>query len=101
MSQNRRRFSAAFKSKVVLEILSNERTLSEVASHYQLDPTMLAKWKRTFLAVCPQVFEDKRKKDEKILEKESYIGDLEKKVGQLTIERDWLKKKSDELLGSR
>ena len=45
------------------------------------------------------MFEDPRRKDPKVLEKETYIGELEKKVGQLTLERDWLKKKSDDLLG--
>ena len=61
---------------------------------------MLSKWKSSFLTTCSVVFEDKRKKDTKLIEKETYIGDLEKKVGQLTLERDWLKKKSDEFLGS-
>ena len=99
MSGNRTRYAAAFKTKAVLELLSNQGTLSEVASKYHIDPTMLSKWKRVFLESCSQVFEDPRKKDPKVLEKEVYIGDLEKKVGQLTLERDWLKKKSDELLG--
>lgn len=53
---------------------------------------MLPKWKQTFLAGYSQAFEDPRKKDPKVLEKEIYIGELEKKVGQLTLERDWLKK---------
>lgn len=100
MSGNHRnRYTAAFKTKAVLELLSNGGTLSEVASKYQIAPTMLSKWKQVFLWDCSKVFEDPRKKDPKVLEKETYIGDLEKKVGQLTLERDWLKKKSDELLG--
>lgn len=99
MSKNRKRYAATFKTKAVLELLSNQGTLNEVASKYQIDPTMLSKWKHVFLDACPSIFDDKRKKDDKLLEKEVYIGDLEKKVGQLTIERDWLKKKSDELLG--
>ena len=99
MSGNRTRYTAAFKTKAVLELLSNHGTLSEVASKYKIDAAMLSKWKHAFLDSCSRVFEDPRKKDPKILEKEIYIGDLEKKVGQLTIERDWLKKKSNELLG--
>jgi len=99
MSKNRTRYSAAFKAKAVIELLSNAGTLGEVASKYQIAPTMLSKWKGAFLAAAPKVFEDPRKKDPKVLEKDEYIGNLEKKVGQLTLERDWLKKKSDELLG--
>jgi putative transposase len=53
---------------------------------------MLSKWKRIFLESSSKIFEDPRRKDDKLLEKEVYISDLEKKVGQLTIERDWLKK---------
>ena len=101
MPQNRKKYTATFKTKVVLELLSGAFTLNETASKYQIAPTMLSKWKNIFLTACPNVFEDKRKKDEKLSEKEAYIGDLEKKVGQLILERDWLKKKSDELLGSR
>lgn len=101
MSGNsRNRYTAAFKTKAVLELLSNQETLSEVASKYSVAPTMLSKWKQSFLVSCSTVFEDPRKKDPKVLEKETYISELEKKVGQLTLERDWLKKKSDELLGS-
>ena len=96
---HRNRYTAAFKTKVVLELLSGQGTASEVASKYQIAPTMLPKWKQAFLASCSKAFEDPRKKDPKVLEKEIYIGELEKKVGQLTLERDWLKKKSDELLG--
>ena len=99
MSGNRTRYAAAFKTKAVLELLSNQGTLTEVASKYKIAPTMLSKWKQLFLAGCSKTFEDPRKKDPKVLEKETYIGELEKKVGQLTLERDWLKKKSDELLG--
>lgn len=50
MSGNHRnRYTAAFKTKAVLELLSGQGTLAEVASKYQVVPTMLSKWKQVFL----------------------------------------------------
>jgi transposase-like protein len=74
MSGNHRnRYTAAFKTKAVLELLTGQGTLAEVASKYQIVPTMLSKWKQVFLLDCSKVFEDPRKKNPKVLENETYI----------------------------
>ena len=101
MSAKRKKYSSSFKSNAVLELLSNQKTLNEVASKYEIDPIMLSKWKKIFLESSSRIFEDPRKKNDTLLEKEAYIGDLEKKVGQLTLERDWLKIKSDMLFSGK
>lgn len=92
MKQRRRKHSALFKSKMVLEMLKGAETVSELASKYEVHPTMLTKWRRVFLEKAPEIFSEKSSQGEKVLEHEN--EDLYKKIGQLQVELDWLKKKS-------
>lgn len=88
----RKRYDAQFKSKVVLEVLREERTLSEIASQYGIHPNQISAWKRTMLEYLPEIF-SKRRKGEKD-NQEDLIAELYRQIGQLKVERDWLKKKS-------
>lgn len=96
MSKQRRQFSAEFKTKVVLELLSGEQTLNQVASKYEVLPKSLQEWKKQFLENAALAFEPakavKEYKDE-IKSKESEIEELQKALGKTTIERDWAVKK--------
>lgn len=102
MSRQRRNFSAKFKSALVLELLKGEKDLNTLATENGIQPNLLRNWKKEFLDNASVVFNDKReeklkeKLDEERKEKEAYA----KKVGQLTMQVDWLKKKSEELCGS-
>mgnify|MGYP001168877574 CR=1 FL=1 len=60
--EKRNRYTAEFKAKVVLELLSEEATLNQVATKYQLNPQMLSQWKSDFVKKAHTVFE--RSKDE-------------------------------------
>ena len=101
MSRQKRNFNAKFKSDLVLELLKGEKDLNTLAVENSIQPNLLRNWKKEFLDNASVVFDDKR--DEKVKEKlaverrekEEYA----KKVGQLTMQVDWLKKKSEELLG--
>lgn len=53
----RRKFTAAFKSQVVLQLLSGEKSMAELCREHQLTSQMVGNWKRQFLAAAPQVFE--------------------------------------------
>lgn len=96
MSKQRRQFSAEFKTKVVLELLSGEQTLNQVASKYEVLPKSLQDWKKQFLENASLAFEPakavKEYKDE-IKSKEAEIEELQKALGKTTIERDWAVKK--------
>jgi putative transposase len=97
----RNHYSAEHKAKVVLEVLREEATVNEIAARYGISPVMISRWKQDFLARAPEVFK-KGSDAEKELEKEQQrVADLERKVGQLTYEVDWLKKKSEQILGRR
>ncbi len=89
MSKKRRNHSATFKAKVALEAIKGEKTMSELASIYTLNPTQIQKWKKQLLEGSKDVFgasEKERKHNE------SEVNELYAKIGQLTMERDFLSK---------
>jgi len=84
-----------FKTKVVLEVLREEHTVNEIAAKYELSPVMVNRWKAKFLERASMVFEKKTSEADKLRkEYESKQEHLEKLVGQLTVEVNWLNKKS-------
>jgi transposase-like protein len=92
MSKRRQKYSPEFKAKVVLEVLKENETLSEIAGRYGVHPTQIAKWRRALVDRAPEIFsEPGRGKAQERVQNED---ELYKKIGQLQIELDWLKKKS-------
>jgi len=86
----RKRYSAEFKAKVALEAIKGEQTISELASRYGLHPNMITNWKRQAINNMAATFAgkvDRARKNE-----EARIKDLHAKIGQLTVERDFLAK---------
>ncbi len=89
--KTRRKFSADFKAKVVIEALKERRTLEELASKYELHPTQITNWKKEFLNNASSVFS----KDSDLLEKKDQEASMDKlyaQIGQLKVENDFLKK---------
>lgn len=87
---------AAFKAKVALEAVKGEKTLSQIASEYGVHANQIGQWKKRFLKDLPALFSDRRKREGK--EDEAEADELYRQIGQLKVELDWLKKKS-QLLG--
>ena len=94
--------TAKFKADCVLEVLQGDQELGAVAARHSINPNMLRGWKKEFLERSASIFGESRKerelaaKERKLQEERE---DLLKTIGQLTIERDWLKKKSIEVFG--
>ena len=86
----RRKFSAEFKAKVALEALSGELTLAELAAKYEVHPTMVASWMRQAKENMVAGFAGKAAAKQK--DSEAEIRDLHAKIGQLTVENDFLQK---------
>ena len=86
----RRKFSAAFKTKVVLEALSERHTIQELGRKFEVHPNQIAKWKAQFLASAQEVFSNG--KDDKATDLEKEHQKLYEKIGQLQVENDFLKK---------
>ena len=89
--RERRTFTAAFKTKVVLEALKERHTMSELAQMHELHPNQITTWKKEFLQGAERVFEQPVDPDRQRLETER--DELHRQLGQLTVEVNWLKKK--------
>ena len=92
MKNARRKFSASFKTKVVLDAIKERSTLSELAQQYDLHPNQIALWKKEFLEHSEQVFMNPVK-DRTQSDQEKERQELFRQIGQLKVENDWLKKK--------
>jgi len=85
----RRKFNSAFKTKVVLEVLSERYSIQELSRKHGVHANQISKWKNQFLANASSVFEKPASdQSEEELEKER----LYKVIGQQKIEIDFLKK---------
>jgi len=101
--KKRREYAPEYKAKMVLEILREERTMSDIASREGINVNQLGNWKNEFLKNAARAFSQSR--DEKAaLRQAKEIREKEReyqaKVGQLTIEVDWLKKKYEQVYGA-
>ena len=94
MSRTRRNFSAKFKSELVIELLKGEKDLNTIASENNIQPNLLSNWKKEFLDKASVVFDDTREDNlkEKLALERKEKAEYAKKVGQLTMQVDWLKK---------
>lgn len=93
---SRKKYTAAFKGQVALAAIKGDETISALAQKYELHPTQINLWKKEVLEGLAQIFEKSNtpKKDDR--PENDY---LERKIGQLTIEIDFLKKKYGMYLG--
>ena len=88
----RRRFSGELKAKVALEALRGDRTLQEIASKHQVDPNQMSTWKRQAMEGLGEMFSngvERRRRDQ-----ESEVRELHAKIGELTVEREFLSRGS-------
>lgn len=92
----RRNHDAAFKAKVALEAVKGEKTVGQIAGEYGVHPNQIGQWRKQLLKELPALFSDRRRKAEKV--GEELTGELYRQIGQLKVELEWLKKKS-QLLG--
>lgn len=93
MKKSRRKFSSSFKAKVAIEALKERQTLSQLAQKYELHPNQISQWKQELLSGAEQVFSSKKKKPTP--EPSTPTKELYAKIGQLEMERDFLKKSLD------
>ncbi len=93
----RKKYSSSFKAKVALEAISEQKTLAELASEYEVHPTQIPKWRKELLERAEELFDKNAPRDAKAAEHKE--AELYRQIGQLKVEVDWLKKKSREVFG--
>lgn len=88
----RKRYTAAIKAKIVIELLKEEKTVTQLSSEYGVSTKQLTRWKNHALAEMPRLFESKNDKSREKYDRK--INDLYAEIGRLTTQVNWLKKKS-------
>jgi len=91
--KSRRKFSADFKAKVVLEALKERSTVEELARRYEVHPNQIHHWKKEFLSNASSVFSAGESLSEEKKRFEEEKERLYAQIGQQKVEIDWLKKK--------
>jgi transposase-like protein len=86
--RTRRRFTAEFKARVALEALRGDRTIQEIAAKHAVHPNQVSTWKRQAVDGLGEVFSSGNERAARDHEVE--IEKLHAKIGQLTVERDFL-----------
>lgn len=90
----RKTYTAAFKAKIITEILREQKPLSQIAGEHGIHPNLLTKWKQTALEGLPTLFERDSQSSENDARHEKKTAELYEQIGRLTTQVNWLKKKS-------
>ena len=93
MGTIRRRHSASFKAKVALEAVKEEKTISQLASEYEVHPNQIRQWKKRLVEEASDIFSSRREKEAR--NQEELEAELYRQIGQLKVELDWVKKKAE------
>ena len=92
MKRQRRQYSADWKAKVAVEAIKGQRTVQEIASHYEVHPTLVTHWKKQLLEGAAEIFSNGKRAAADA--DEELKAELYQQIGKLQVEVDWLKKKS-------
>jgi transposase-like protein len=92
MKRQRRQYSADWKAKVALEAIKGQRTVQEIASHYEVHPTLVTHWKKQLLEGAAEIFSNGKRAAADA--EEALKAELYQQIGKLQVEVDWLKKES-------
>lgn len=89
-------YGSKFKSQVALDAIRGDKTIAEIASEYNIHPNLVGQWKKKLMKEASELFATKK---EKQAEAQYPEDELLRKIGQLNVEVDFLRKKySDHLL---
>ena len=89
-TRTRRRFSGEFKAKVALEAQRGAQTLQEIAARHKIHPNQVSTWKQQAVEGMKEVFSKGAERGRG--EHEAEVRELHAKIGELTVERDFLAK---------
>lgn len=87
MKKKRHNHSSGFRAKVAVAALKGDKTLAELAQYFEVHPNQIQKWKKALIENAGSVFESKARKGK---DSKKTTKELHAKIGQLTMERDFL-----------
>lgn len=93
MSGIRKKHTNQTKVKVALEAIKGQKTTAEITSKYSVHASQVNTWKKKALEIIPEAFSSTKRRTED--NHQELIDELYKQIGQLTVEKDWLKKNCD------
>jgi len=85
--------SKEFKSRIALEAIQGNKTISEISQEYVIHPNQITRWKQEALVNFPKIFDKNNESRTELKQVKSQLDIALKKLGQTTIEAEWLKKK--------
>lgn len=91
MGKKRRQFTEKFKAKVAVEAIKGLKTISELASEYQVHPNQVSEWKKQLLVRAPELFS--RQSGGATKSEEELTAPLFEEIGRLKMDIKWLEKK--------
>ena len=91
MARKRKSYPAAFKAQVAMAALREDRTVNQLASKFDVYPTLIHGWKKQLLAGAESIFSDGAKTA--AVDAEAVQAELYEQIGRLKMELEWLKKK--------
>lgn len=91
----RKKYSPEQKARIVLEVLKEEQTISQIASAHRVHPNKIGQWKKRAVESLALLFTDQKQSMRELqVEHESRVHELYAEIGRLTTQLGWLKKKS-------
>jgi transposase-like protein len=89
----RRQFTPSQKAAVALAALKGDKTINQVVSEYEVNPTQVKQWRDAAKAALPEAFADKRKPANRTTTTQAQLDELHRVIGVRDAELEWLKKK--------
>jgi transposase len=92
MPNTRKSYPPNLKARISVEAIKAQKTITELAQLYHVNPNLIAKWKKQALAGLPEIFRQPHNGNSSVAEAEK--DELFRQIGQLKVELEWLKKRS-------
>ena len=92
MPNTRKSYPPSLKAKISVEAIRAQKTITELAQFYHVNPNLITKWKKQALEGLPEIFRQPHNGNSSAADAEK--DELFKQIGQLKVELEWLKKRS-------